>query len=784
MHNGCPDPAILEDLLAGRLSDDDQTAIEGHVESCAVCQQQLQRLADIATVLPKSSIPAGLRDVTDSQPLSDVMRALRLNPPSPRTAVGSPETDVEQLSKISTRPARFARRPERIGDYDVQAVLGRGGIGVVYRGTDRVLGRDVAIKVLRSDLADHESMRERFLREARSAASLRHDNVVAIYGVGDHAEQPYLVMEYVPGGSLADRLLRKGKLSCAEIVRLGIEVASGLAAAHSKGIVHRDIKPGNVLWDVESGRYKLTDFGLAKALDDVSLTRSGILVGTPEYLSPEQAEGRAVDGRSDLFSLGVMLYAAFLGASPFHADSTVGVLHRVRTYSPPGLRQAHPDCPAELAQIIDRLLAKNPDRRYQSAAEVVAELRRVEQAIGGGAAPARQAPHKRPSGTLVRRAAAIAVIVATVSAVIWYATRPDHSDSSSVEEAAKIRRGFVVLGNSTVYDSLAAAIEASKPNDIIEVHVSERTPITPIRLEGKPLTIRAAIANRPIFVPAADGPLTEAAITTNASLALEGLQIEWSAESTATDEPVPLSSAVETNGGMLRVNYCDISVSRNAVCLRVAGADCDLQNSRLSASSGLCVAWRPAAHERLRLQNCVLSGECCVSIVDTRGAAALPAAVEIARNTWQARKGMNMVVSPWQMGACEVSMSRNLLAVDHLLVMFWPLRGPKSVQAPSLQFLRRVLREMFVWQEQETLYGANTRFLSWQSPRQRVGAVPDSPQDIASWEAFWNRPGTGSRQGTAEDLRGNVGADESLVGPGEPYDKTRNANKTSGATDD
>ena len=123
----------------------------------------------------------------------------------------------------------------------------------MYRGTDRVLGRDVAIKVLRSDLADHESMRERFLREARSAASLRHDHVVAIYGVGDHAEQPYLVMEYVPGGSLADRLLRKGKLPCAEIVRMGIDVASGLAAAHSKGIVHRDIKPGNVLWDVESG---------------------------------------------------------------------------------------------------------------------------------------------------------------------------------------------------------------------------------------------------------------------------------------------------------------------------------------------------------------------------------------------------------------------------------------------------------------------------------------------------------------------------------------------------
>src|SRR5688572_3801487 len=213
MFNGCPDSAILAELLAGRLNDIDQAAAESHVESCAHCQERLQQLADVSAMLPKTSIPSELRNVTDSQRLAEVMRAMRLKPPSQQTAVGNPETDVEPLSKILTTPARFARRPERIGDYDVQAVLGRGGIGVVYRGTDRVLGRDVAIKVLRSDLADHESMRERFLREARSAASLRHDHVVAIYGVGDQAKQPYLVMEYVPGGSLADRDRKSTRLN-------------------------------------------------------------------------------------------------------------------------------------------------------------------------------------------------------------------------------------------------------------------------------------------------------------------------------------------------------------------------------------------------------------------------------------------------------------------------------------------------------------------------------------------------------------------------------------------
>jgi hypothetical protein len=165
------------------------------------------------------------------------------------------------------------------------------------------------------------------------------------------------------------------------------------------------------------------------------------------------------------------------------------------------------------------------------------------------------------------------------------------------------------------------------------------------------------------------------------------------------------------------------------------------------------------------LENCVLSGDCCISIVDTRGGAGLPASLEITRNTWQARKGVSLVVSPRQMGASKVRMSRNRLAVDHFFVMFWPLRGPKSVQPPTMQFLRRALREMFVWQEQENLYGAKARFLSWQSPRQLVTAVPDSPQDIDAWEAFWNLPGTGSRLGSAEDLRGKVGAVEREVGP-------------------
>jgi hypothetical protein len=177
------------------------------------------------------------------------------------------------------------------------------------------------------------------------------------------------------------------------------------------------------------------------------------------------------------------------------------------------------------------------------------------------------------------------------------------------------------------------------------------------------------------------------------------------------------------------------------------------------------MVWRPTAEAPLRLENCVLSGDCCISIADTRGPAALPAALEITRNTWQARKGLSVVVSPGKTGPSKIRMNRNRFAVDHVFVMFWPHGGPKSVQPPSIQFVRRALRAMFIWQEQENLYGAKSRFVSWQSPRQPVTVVSDSPRDIDAWEAFWNVPGTGSRIGSADDLRGKVGADESTVGP-------------------
>jgi serine/threonine protein kinase len=196
----------------------------------------------------------------------------------------------------------------RLDHYEVLEVVGRGGTGVVLRASDTKLRRVVALKVLAAPLAASGTARQRFAREARAAAAVRDDHVVAIHAVRDDAPLPYLVMEFIDGCTLAALLRKGGPLEVREVLRIGFQVASGLAAAHKQGLIHRDVKPANILLENGVQRVKLTDFGLARAADDASLSQSGVIAGTPLYMAPEQANGEPIDPRTDLFSLGSVLY--------------------------------------------------------------------------------------------------------------------------------------------------------------------------------------------------------------------------------------------------------------------------------------------------------------------------------------------------------------------------------------------------------------------------------------------------------------------------------------------
>jgi len=267
-------------------------------------------------------------------------------------------------------PPREAGALCRLDHYEVLKVVGRGSTGVVLKARDTKLQRVVAVKVLAPRLAASGSARERFVREAQAAAAVRDDHVVAIYAVSEDGPVAYLVMEYINGITLEERVKQAGPLELQETLRIGTQLAQGLAAAHAQGLIHRDIKPGNILLEDGLRRAKISDFGLARAAGDAGATDGGFLAGTPLYMSPEQARGEPTDHRSDLFSLGSVLYTLCAGRPPFRANTTAEVLEHVREDAPPPLREINPDVPDWLCNLIAKLHAKKASDRFSSAQEV------------------------------------------------------------------------------------------------------------------------------------------------------------------------------------------------------------------------------------------------------------------------------------------------------------------------------------------------------------------------------------------------------------------------------
>src|SRR3954447_11170817 len=264
------------------------------------------------------------------------------------------------------------------GRYRLDAQIGAGGMSTVYRAFDQVLERRVAIKLMHREIAADSDQLERFRREARAVAQLSHPHVVNVIDAGEEGDppQPFIVFEFVDGETLKDRIRRLGRLPVVEAIAYAIEIARALGAAHQQGIVHRDIKPQNVLIDAE-GSAKVTDFGIARSLADEGLTADGRVLGTTDYVSPEQALGHAVDGQSDIYSLGICLYEMLTGDVPFKGDNQVAVAMRHVREELPDLQYMRPEASAALAAVVDRATAKDLNRRYLDASSLVADLEDV-----------------------------------------------------------------------------------------------------------------------------------------------------------------------------------------------------------------------------------------------------------------------------------------------------------------------------------------------------------------------------------------------------------------------
>jgi len=259
------------------------------------------------------------------------------------------------------------------GRYKLEAKLGSGGMSTVYLAKDTTLDRPVAVKVMHREMSEQPDQLERFRQEARAVAKLSHPNVVAVIDAGEDHGHPYIVFEYVEGETLKQLIGRVGALDPQEAIAYAIEVARGLTVAHGRNMVHRDIKPQNVLIDSE-GRAKLTDFGISRQLEQDGMTATGRVLGTTDYVAPEQAMGHAVDPRSDLYSLGVVLYEMLVGQVPFHADSQVGVAMKHVNEELPDVQQRRPELSAATALVVERATAKDPSRRYQEVGEMIDDL--------------------------------------------------------------------------------------------------------------------------------------------------------------------------------------------------------------------------------------------------------------------------------------------------------------------------------------------------------------------------------------------------------------------------
>jgi eukaryotic-like serine/threonine-protein kinase len=324
---------------------------------------RLRRLMDAERTETKEAAPA--RGKTPASPAPPAMAAARAATATPAGA-GSGAAAVPAACEL-----------QRLGRYQLEREIGRGAMGIVYLGRDTAINRMVAIKAipLAAEFSDAELIeaRARFFREAETAGRLNHPNIVTIYDVGEERGLAYIAMEYLKGQHLSDFAKSDNLMEPRKVLEVIARTAEALGFAHKQHVVHRDIKPANLMYDSKTDVLKITDFGIAR-LSDSGTTRTGIVLGTPSFMSPEQLEGRTVTGRSDLFSLGVSLFQLLTGQLPFTADSMTGLMQQIAEAPHPPLRAIRPDLPSCVESIIDRALAKSPDARFETGAQMAAAL--------------------------------------------------------------------------------------------------------------------------------------------------------------------------------------------------------------------------------------------------------------------------------------------------------------------------------------------------------------------------------------------------------------------------
>ena len=466
------DDRELEHLLGEGIAADDLARVQDHLDECPACANRLENMAAAAPIWVQASDFLS-SDEFDCQEVTQTLAKLSTKDDSPIHAA----TDRVVVREIRgwLDPSDDPRMLGRFAGYEIVGVIGHGGMGIVLKGYETSLNRYVAIKVLAPRLASNATARRRFAREAQAAAAVLHENVVAIHRVDEVHDLPFLVMPYFSGESLQRRIQRSGPLTLQATLRIGAQIARGLSAAHAQGLVHRDIKPANILLEPGIERVQITDFGLARAADDAALTRTGMIAGTPEYMSPEQASGRPLDARSDLFSLGSVLHACLTGKSPFQSGDPGETIQRVCLVKKRDLRNTDSSIPLWMDNLIEGLHQCDARNRWGSASAVAEMLEACALHV--------QAVDKPLPAVLTRRSIKHRLVVGALPLLISFATilfffrdapNPDRSTrdaSTATPKYASPRIEHIDRQDESVREALASFRELDIAIDEIEMEL-------------------------------------------------------------------------------------------------------------------------------------------------------------------------------------------------------------------------------------------------------------------------------------------------------------------------
>jgi serine/threonine protein kinase len=754
----CPDESVLTRLIAGDLATEEALILETHLTQCENCRAAIERLSEVAE-FTALAVEASAGNVLSGEGVAgDSLSGSSIASPSLRGVMerlliesqvmeGSvnfaavPSRNVLPALQPSPRPGFIGR----LGDIDIRKVIGRGGMGVVFEGEDSILNRPVAVKVLSPHLVSDGDAKSRFLREARAAAALTHENVVSIHSINEADGMPYLVLQYVSGESLSERLQRKQQLDFEEVLRIGIEIARGLSAAHKQGLVHRDIKPANILLESESGAVRITDFGLAKHADNDSITKLGAIAGTPAYMSPEQSTNGELDGRSDLFSVGVVLYEASTGVSPFAADSPFVILNNIRTQAPVSVCKLNPALPAWFGTIIDRLLAKRPQDRIESAS-LLAEA--LEQR---GRTPLTRTVTSKFSNSIWFGLAVAGVAVLAVSLTLYFGSTPFANSNvvKSVNPSPVPLSGFVVDEQSQAHATLEAAIAAAQNDSIITIYGDGPFPSRLTTIAGKRLTIRAAAGYIPRFVPAASiASASPRFIASDTDLRLEGIEVNWPIDAPPIDVNSPqlgfddaAERCVISSLGQLQVDHCRIVAGRLGTCLGAGLGEVTITNCHFVSASGTAIAWRPFV-SKVNVEQCLFESK-VVSLCRSSTSVTDPTIVRFDSNTVVSERVFSVLAGNPVRKQLELHVSHNVLKSQYIASLFLS-GGFRPFQESRMS---EVLQEVIAWHDEENTYQQGTVYLAVNPIRQPLRMMASNLDSLDKWLTFWSQPDSKSIEG-------------------------------------